>query len=253
MEKYSSLDSIIRQLLLEQGETTERRYPTFLAYGYAFLNGEYPAQQPGGKALKTTLFEVGVDGTAEIPIDFVSLVSLGRVVGNRVRNLAYNDRLAPPGTSGTDAAGYADLGYTPQPAWPSISYWGWQSLGLTGWDGWGYGWGEFEEEFAIDATAGILRVSSALAGQNAGLLLLQYQSNDLAPGKPTPIHPFWQQALKSWLLWNWYLKAKENVSLAREHEKLYKSERKKAISRTDPTNVYDEIIKQVSVNYNTLR
>jgi len=251
MDKYSTLDSIIRQLLLEQGETTERRYPVFLAYGYAFLNGEYPAQQPGGKTLKTVLFEIGLDGTAELPTDFVSLVSLGRVVGNKVRTLAYNDRLAPAGTM--DNLGDYPLGYAPQASWPSIRCWGWEALGLTGWDGYCYGWGEFEEEFAIDTAESTIRVSSALAGANAGTLVLQYQSNDMAPGQPTPIHPFWQQALKSWMLWNWYLKAKENIGLAREHEGLYRKERKKAIDRTDPTNVYEEILKQVAVNYNTLR
>ena len=141
MDKYSTLDSVVRQLMLEQGENTERRYPVFLAYAYAFLNGEYPAQDGGGKTLKTVLIEMGYDREARLPNDYVELVSLGRIVGNKVRTLSYNAALVPEGIMHSAAkTGYGDMSIAPQATWPAITYWGWETLGLTGWDGRGYGW-----------------------------------------------------------------------------------------------------------------
>jgi len=253
MDKYSTLDSVVRQLMLEQGETTERRYPVFLAYAYAFLNGEYPAQEEGGKTLKTVLIEVGYDREARLPSDYVELVSVGRIVGNKVRTLSYNAALVPEGIMQSAAkAGYGDLGVAPQKTWPAITYWGWETLGLTGWDGCGYGWGEYDNEFVIDKVRGTILLSSALGGPDSGPLLLQYQSNDLAPGKPTPIHPYWQMALKEWMLWQWYEKAKEDLRLAGKHEANYYKQRGKAIKRTDPTNVYTELLNQIWENYNSV-
>lgn len=255
MDKFSTLDSIVRQLILEQQLPDERRYHVYLAYGYSFLNGEYPAGASGGHALKTVLLDVGPDRIAELPPDYVQLVSLGRVVGDKVRNLAYNDKIldprllaAVPGTPG-----YGNQAQPPAQGWPVITYWGGSLLGLTGWDGLGYGWGEWGEEFAIDAQEGTIRLSSALGGPEAGPLVLQYQSNDLCPGKPTPIHPYWQMALKEWMLWNWYDKAKENPSMAARHEAAYNKQRKKAIKRTDLSDLYADAPTLICQNYNSLR
>lgn len=256
MDKYSTLDTIIRQLLLEQGETTERRYPAMLSYGYAFLNGEYPVGAGGGTVLKTTLVDVGADRVADLPEDYMEFVSLGRIYGDKVRNLAYNASLVPEGLSQPPAAGvigYGNVGFAPAAGWPVFSYWGWEELGLSGWDGRGFGWGEWGDEFAIDREERTIRLSSALGGYEAGPLLLQYHSNNLSPGKPTPIHPYWQQALKEWMLWQWYSKAKENFQAAGLHKAEYYAQRAKAMRRTDPVNIYDEIVKQLAANYNSLR
>lgn len=253
MDKYSTLDTIVRQLLLEMNEPTERRYPLLLAYGYSFLNGEYPVGAGGGNPLKTTLLEVGFDRSADLPSDYIEFVSVGRVAGQHVRALAYNARLAPAGLLQTPpAAGYGSLLAAPAASWPSYTCLGWETLGLTGWDGCCYGWGEWAEEFAIDREQGTLRLSSALAGSEGGPLLLHYHSSDQTPGAPTPIHPYWQQALKYWMLWQWYYKAKENFSAAREAKAEYYAERKKALRRTD-TTTFDDLVTIINQNYNSVR
>lgn len=255
MDKYSTLDTVCRQLSHDMGREDERLYNLFLGYGYNFFNGgEYPAGAGGGTTtLKTVLLQVNADRMADLPDDYVEFVSVGRVIGNHVRNLSYNAALVPDGLTTPPepgVIGYGDLSH-PVTFAPAYAYWNWESLGLTGWDGYGYGWGEFRDEFAIDRAEGTIRVSSQIEpfGQP---LVFQYQSNDNAPGKPTPVHPYWHQALKAWMLWHWYSKAKENFQSANYHKAEYLRERKAAIRRTDPTS-YADVTALIYQNYNRIR
>lgn len=255
MDKHSTLDSVVRQLQLEMGWTDDRRYYLLLTYAYAFLNGEYPANAAGGNTLKTEWIDIGPDRVATLPDDYVQLVSLGRVCGNKVRNLAYNANIVPAELlteAQQQGAGYGDFSCAVQQDWPSYGYYGYDLLGITGWDGNGYGWGEWGGEFSLDPVTRTISLSSLIGGREDGPLLIQYQSNDVCPGKPTPIHPYWQQTLKAWMLTQYYRLAKENLQMAREHEAIYRKQRMLSLKRTQPDDLYASWRKIAAENYNTL-
>lgn len=212
---YATLDSVIHQTLnLLEEPNPQRHYGRLLGLANKWFNETNAA----GARPKTILLDVGPDRVAALPPDYVDFLSLGLEVRGKVRNLAYN-----PALNLFDAEPFVDppsLDLDVDTAWPRWEYPGWLHNGAPVY---GYGYGEYQQDFTVDTQERVLRLGSVFQPEQP--LIFCYQSNARTPGQATPIHENEQNQLDYYLRWQFYLGKKE-VGLAREFERLYYNARK---------------------------
>jgi hypothetical protein len=212
---YATLDSVIHQTQnLLDDPNPQRHYGKLLGFAHKWFSETNAA----GARPKTILLDVGPDRVAALPPDFVDFLCLGRQVGNKVRNLAYNANLSLYDTEPFVEPPSLDLDVNE--AWPSWQYAGWE---VDGKPVVGYGYGEYSEDFTIDTTERVVRLGSIFHPGEP--LILCYQATMHTPGQATPIHENEQNQLDYYLRWQFYL-AKGNLSMSREFERLYSNARK---------------------------
>jgi hypothetical protein len=242
-QSYTTVDAVITQACHKLGDTGMRKYGQLLAHALTWFQADYNAES--GQTIRTVRLDVGPDRTANLPDDYLDFVVVGRPYGDRIRTLAHNPKLSPlPATE--PWLDRCALDAVPQDWWPCYEYAGWEGGTLCG-----YGWGEYREEFTIDLHERTLRLSSLLGTEEP--LFFQYISNDLNPGKPTPLHPAYALSLEYWLLWQMALRPPaQNLSNAREYERLYYKAKARAKAQLDPFSYADlnAIIRQ---SYNQIR
>lgn len=237
---YTTVDAVIIATCLKLGDKNLSKYAVLNAHATSWFMADYNPES--GQTVKTILLDVGPDRVAELPEDYLDFVMVGRQVGDRIRNLAHNPKLSPlpPVEPFLDRAPLdALVGHD----WPSYEYAGWNAGSL-----YGYGWGEYREEFTVDARERTLRVSSLIGTDEP--LFFQYISADLNPHKATPLHPAYALALEYWMLWQMHLRKNENGPAA-NYERLYKAARNKARAQLSPFS-YESLQAIISASYNTI-
>ncbi|UYZ60101.1 hypothetical protein [Hymenobacter latericus] len=225
MSQFSTIDKVVKQTCQQLGDALNRKYFDLLPYAYAWL-GEHRASS--SRELKTVRLFVGPDRVAMLPDDYVDWVTVGREYAGPkgealVRNLAFNPRLSllDPVEPFLDRV---PLDECPDTAWPVYHYVGGESPVC------GYGWGEYREEFTIDAQERTLRLSSLLNPDEP--LYFQYVSNGLNPSAATPIHEYCHENLRWYLLWQLWLMKGDNRY--QEAEKNYWRTHRKMNGRLKP-------------------
>lgn len=237
---YATIDGVIHQTLnLLQEPNINRYHGMLLGLAHKWYNETNAA----GARPKTTLLDVGPDRIAALPPDYVDYLTLGRQVGNKVRNLAYNPRL-----SLFDVEPFVEppsLELEVDETWPR---WEYPGLHLDGAPVFGYGYGEYREDFVVDTLDRVIRLGSVFYPNEP--LILCYNSNDRTPGLATPIHPDEQSQLIEYLRWQFYLGKKE-VGLAREFERLYYNARRQRRLHANPFG-YAELAATLADRYTQL-
>ena len=237
---YTTVDAVLIATCLKLGDKNLSKYAVLNAHAASWFMADYNPES--GQTVKTILLDVGPDRVAELPNDYLDFVMVGRQVGDKVRNLAHNPKLSPlpPVEPWLDRT---PLSAAVLPDWPCYTYAGWDGGAL-----YGYGWGEYREEFTIDAREGTLRLSSVIGPDEP--LFFQYISADLTPHKATPLHPAYALALEYWVLWQMHLRKNENAPAA-NYERLYCKARDKARSQLSPFS-YDSLNAILRASYNTI-
>ena len=225
---YTTVDSVLIATCHKMGDMGLRKYAQLYAHALSWFTADYNAES--GQTLKTVLLDVGPDRMAQLPDDYLDYVVVGRRSGDYIRNLSHNPKLSPlpPVEPWLDPI---PLGLAVGLDWPCYEYAGWEGGSL-----YGYGWGEYREEFTIDAQERMLRLSSLIGTDEP--LYFQYVSNDLNPGKPTPLHPAYALALEHWLMWHLHL-YKNETGPAQLHKQEYYAARLKALRATTPFSYAD--------------
>jgi hypothetical protein len=237
---YTTVDAVLIATCLKLGDKNLSKYAVLNAHATSWFMADYNPES--GQTVRTILLDVGPDRVAELPEDYLDFVMVGRQSGDRVRNLAHNPRLSPlpPVEPFLDRTPLdALVGFD----WPCYEYAGWNGDSL-----YGYGWGEYREEFTIDATNRTLRLSSLIGPDEP--LFFQYISADLSPHKATPLHPAYALCLEYWVLWQMHLRKNENGP-AGNYERLYKAARSKARAQLSPFD-YPALQAIISASYNTI-
>ena len=222
-DNYTTVDAVIIDTCHKIGDMELRKYGQLHAHSLSWFTTDYNAES--GQTLKTVLLDVGPDRVANLPDDYLDYVVVGRQVGQYIRTLAHNPKLSPLPVLADDVARFS-VCMIPQAWWPTYNY-----VGYDGGSVCGYGWGEYREEFTIDARERTLRLSSLLGTDEP--LYFQYVSSDLNPGKAMPLHPAYGLCLSYWMLWQWYL-MKNEQGPARSFETLYYRFRTKARLQLSP-------------------
>lgn len=238
-DNYTTVDAVIIATCLKMGgENPLRKYAQLYAHARSWFTADYNAES--GQTLKTVLLDVGPDRVAELPGDYLDWVLVGRQAGDQIRLLAHNPQRSPLAPVAVPTA-VASFDASPESWWPCYSFAGWPGGTL-----FGYGWGEYREDFSVDAPGGTLRLSSAVTPDQP--LYFQYISSDLQPGKPTPLHPAYALALEYWMLWQLHLR-KNELAPAGNYERLYLGARKKARAQLSPFSLASlEAILRASYN-----
>lgn len=237
---YATLDSVIHQTLnLLEEPSPQRHYGKLLGLANKWLNETNAA----GARPKTILLDVGPDRTAALPPDYVDYLSLGRMVGNKVRNLAFN-----PALSLFDVEPFVEppsLDLEVDESWPRWQYPGLLHLGQPVY---GYGYGEYREDFTVDTTERVIRLGSLFYPSEP--LILCYQSNARTPGQATPIHESEQSQLIAYLLW-WFYLTKKEAGLAAQFKAEYYNARTQLRIQRNPFG-YAELKQLLADNYTQL-
>lgn len=227
-DNYTTVDAVIIDTCHKIGDMGLRKYAQLFAHALSWFTADYNPES--GQTLKTVLLDVSPDRTANLPDDYLDFVVVGRQYGDKIRTLAHNPKLSPlpPVEPFLDRT---PLDVYPDALWPCYEYAGWGGGSL-----YGYGWGEYQEEFTFDAQDRTLRLSSMMTTDEP--LYFQYRSSDLNPGKPTPLHPAYALTLEHWMMWHYHL-YKGETGPAQMHERYYYTFRRKAKAQLLPFSLKD--------------
>lgn len=241
-DNFTTVDAVIIATCLKiGGQNPLTKYAQLYAHARSWFTTNYNPES--GQTLKTVLLDVGPDRVAELPGDYLDWIVVGRQSVDKIRLLAHNPKLSP--LAAVDAPATAiPFDSCPESWWPSYQFAGWAGGSLLG-----YGWGEYREEFTVDAAAGILRLSSAVVPDQP--LYFQYVSSDVTPGKPTPLHPAHALSLEYWMMWQLHLR-KNELAPAGNYERLYYGARKKANAQLSPFSL-SSLEAIVRASYNQVR
>lgn len=228
--KIYTIDKVVRQLMIEMGESTTHIFELLLPQAYSFLN-EF--KTTASKETKTVKLKISNLRTAKLPDDFIDYVKLGVNHGRNVRILAHNPLLS--NLPECDKSNYPlyhiskNEPYYPlskdEPYYPFIG-WGEDLLG--------YGMGGFEDSFKIDFENGVIRFGSEV---NVGNLYLEYRSNEWNPCGHTAINPMVIPVMQNYILWKYYLRRKDGMY--RQYEQYYYRELTNYGNKTDVLGISD--------------
>lgn len=225
---YTALDSVIRNLLIKQGETTDHKKMLYLAYAKSFLDTLTILKPRIVKQVKTVRLPVSPERTVDYPEDYLDFVKIGVQCGNKVLNFVFNASLAQlPPDCDTPCLDMAAYGYNF--AGLNVGLFGTGALaysypyyGLIGYDTpiYGYGNGGFQGNFTKDDTCRHFSFDSHCNIKN---IYLEYVSTTMDPDRDLILDLRVVQPLEYYVLWQANL-ARQNMGMAREYERLYEQQ-----------------------------
>lgn len=198
------LDHIVREQLVEQGDSNFNRYARFLQYAISGLR-EFNMDFSGN--IKAVIVDVNDNNTVTLPTDYINYTRIG-IIGNNgiIRDLGINTNLLAPIT-------YDDCGNsfipTSNETLVSNSIIGSGGLAYDGYSG-NYRNGELMGRFfgigGGNNVNGYYNVKASdgyivLGGVQATQIVLEYISDITEVNGEFEVHPFLIEALKSYMFW----------------------------------------------------
>lgn len=90
MSIYTTVDSIVKDVLIDLGEETEHLYLKFLHWG---LKAAKENAYDCSKEIKTVRLTMSPAKTVDLPLDYINYVKVGIVVGDKLKTFLVNDNL----------------------------------------------------------------------------------------------------------------------------------------------------------------
>lgn len=237
MVQYS-LDSIVREYLIESGDPNMNRYARIFQIAVAGIR-ELNMDSSGG--VTTIELTVSDSDAANLPNDFVSLIRVAICDGSgQLKALGRNDNMCLPRSydvCGNDAScGNADIvdsfgvyfngleGYTD-------NYRNGECVGRMFGIG---GGGNIYGSYCIDFDRGTINFGGLL---DTGCVVLEYLSNLSQVNGQYQVHPFIIEALKSWIRWKVVESKGNNISADQNAERKFYLTEKQAKRRFNNTDI----------------
>jgi hypothetical protein len=231
MSKYS-LDSIVKEILIEIGDSDMNRYARFYQYGVSFLRS---ANMDTSGVPKVVELSINDNDTADLPNDYMNysrialcgrdgkLHSLGRNE-NICLNKNYDDCGNPVAHQQVNNQINYGIGFYP---WNAGFIRNGEVMGGL----FGIGGGNnVNGEFRIDLTRGQIVFSNLLCHTSS--VVMEYIADLEAEGNDFAVHPFLVQACKAWMRYQSLLNNKNaGLGAIQMAERVYFREDKQATRR----------------------
>lgn len=223
-----SLDSIVRETMIDMGETNQNRYARI--YNYAV--GGLRELRMDVSGMPTTIeIELSNTDSVNLPNDFVSLIRVAVCDGSgNLRSLGLNENMCLPRSADScgnpitcSSSSIQNLG--------DVYNFGVYFNGIEGYaDNWrngecmgrmfGLGGGNNEiGSYRVDWERGTINFGHLISGATS--IVLEYLSNMSSVNGDYNIHPFMVEALKSWIKWKAIEWKGNNVSADQNAERKY--------------------------------
>lgn len=206
-DSYSTIDKIVRGVLIKIGEDTTHKYEQLLEFAYDFLdelNFDSLANIKDGE------FEICRDRDVKLPSDCIDYVMVGIRVGNYIKILRHNNEIPNTPCCGDDQVApiYQDIVPTENRYLFNIG-----DLCL-----YGYGYGGYEHTFSYNRKTRTISFSSEI---NLGKVYVKYLSSDYGPESVVDLVA--KKAAEYYILWQYYLMTRKD-NVAGTYERLYYNE-----------------------------
>ncbi len=207
MESYITLDKIVRQALIANGEESLHKYSRWLLFAMRAYKDFYMDSANDVKTVKLTMNDVK---QVELPLDYIDWVKVGIVIGDRIKVMGVCDTLpiltkrdncgelqaysndVPANDFPVDTfayGGYYFFNYTNE--------WGELTGGLYGIGG-GYTDRGYFRELKNQGDNCILQFNSDV---NTTEVYVEYLSSGFDPKAESMVHPYAEQAIVFYIHW----------------------------------------------------
>lgn len=235
-----TLDSIVRETMIDMGETNENRYAKM--YNYA-VGGLRELRMDVSGQPTSVLLDVSETDSVALPIDFVSLIRVAICDSNgNLQALGMNNEICLPRATN-------DCGTPIQCEDTAISSFGVNFVGIDGYTGnyrngecmgrmFGIGGGNnVYGSFRIDWERGTLNFGHLIRG--ASCVVLEYISDMSTVNGNYQVHPFIIESIKAWIRWKNIEWKGQNVSADMNAERKYYLAEKQAKRRFNQHSIQD--------------